>query len=171
MKLIYALFLILGLCSANMPNKAPIVSDTSKVLPKEQKSITYFELKTALEKQKGKKLNFTERLATKILVKKLNKATSSQKNKKKPIHPDSKKAFLFGLLAYLTLFLGIGFILAIFAIIYGIRAIGKTGKKKEFRGRGLAIIGLILGGFPFLIGLILLICLAMPIFFGISICF
>jgi hypothetical protein len=165
MKLIYALFLILGLCSANMPNKAPIVSDTSKVLPKEQKNITYFELKTALEKQKGKKLNFKEKLATKILVKRLNTT------QKKPIHPNSKMAFLFGLLAYLTMPIGIGFILSIFAIIFGIKAIGKTGKKKEFRGRGLAIIGLILGSFPFLIGLILLICLAMPIFFGISICF
>jgi len=167
MKFGFVFILLIRLCLAAVPSKAFSGFDTTKILSKEKKIVTYAEFKTVLEKQKGKKLNFTEKLAAKILVKRLNKTTSSQK---KPIHPDSKKAFLLGLLAYLTMFIGIGFILSIFAIIFGIRAIRKTGKKKEFRGRGLAIVGLILGLFPFTILLILLVCFASNIFLGIPLC-
>jgi hypothetical protein len=163
MRFLWAFILLFGLCSANMPSKALVVSDTTHALSKTKKKVSYTELKTALEKQKGKKLNFTEKIATKILVKKLNKT------QKKPIHPDSKWAFWFGLLGYL--FMPLTIVLSIFAVIHGIKAIKKTGKNKEFRGRGLAIIGLILGGIPLLILLGVVICFAMPLFFGISICF
>ncbi|MCU0437206.1 MAG: hypothetical protein MUC49_04780 [Raineya sp.] len=170
MRFLWILMLLFGLCSANMPNKAPIISDTTHSFSK--KNVSYTELKTALETQKGKKLNFTEKLVTKILVKKLNKSTSSQKREKRPIHSANIMSFLFGLLAYLLIYtnLVLVLILAIFALVLGIKGIRKSGKKKKFSGKGFAIAGIVLAFAPLLISLFVIGCSILDLVLGVSIC-
>ncbi|MCU0437207.1 MAG: hypothetical protein MUC49_04785 [Raineya sp.] len=143
MRFLWAFMLLFGLCSANMPNKAPVVSDTTHSLSKIKKKVAYTELKTALETQKGRKLNFKEKLATKILVKKLNKNISPEKKKNRPIHWTSVFALILGIIGF---FFGFPFL---FTIIFGIIGITKSDSKT---GQALSIIGMILN----VIGLLLI---------------
>lgn len=124
------------------------------------KTTSYALLKKHLETKKGKKLNFLEKIALKIAVKKLRKDP-------RPIHKHAKVSLILGLVSYLLLYIFIAnFIVGLIAIIFGIKALRKT----EFRGKGIAIAGIILALFPVVLLLVLATCYVLDIFASINIC-
>jgi hypothetical protein len=131
--------------------------------PRKNKEV-YHSLKTQIELQKGRKLNVLEKVALKIVVKKI-------KRDPRPIHKDAKLAFILGILSFFLLSTIIGgLLLGIFAVIFGVKAIRKTGKNKEFRGRGFAILGILFALFPIILLTAVWACLLLEIYGGLQIC-
>ncbi len=131
--------------------------------PRKNKEI-YHSLKTQIELQKGRKLNVLEKVALKILAKKIQKDP-------RPVHKDAKLAFLLGILSFFLLSTIVGsLLLGIFAVIFGVKAIRKTGKNKEFRGRGIAIVGILFALFPIILLAAVAVCFLLEIYGGLQIC-
>lgn len=155
MKKILLLFLFFFSCS--------LAFSGAMEKPKKDKEV-YLSLKAQIELQNGRKLNVLEKVALKILVKKIKKDP-------RPVHIDAKLAFIMGILSFF-LFQTIvgGLLLGILALTFGVKAIRKTGKNKEFRGRGLAIVGIFLGLLPVILLAAILACYLLEVYGGLQIC-
>jgi len=122
---------------------------TSKATIQKETALDKKDFIKSLERAKGQKLSFFEKIGAKLLLKRANKKKDTQGDKKKGMAIASLQLGVLSILGYLGAMSILGALIipaGILAIVFGALAKKRAKKQPEiYGGRGMAIAGMVCG--------------------------